>query len=52
LFPFLHQIEGLPQAGYWVYSGVTVVAGIIAAFLIRRRSDFQYEAEYLAQQAG
>lgn len=36
-FPFLHQIEGEPQTAYWVYAGVNVVFGLIAAYLIKRR---------------
>jgi membrane protease YdiL (CAAX protease family) len=52
LFPFLHQVEGKPQTAYWVYAGVTVVAGIIAAIIIHRRTGFQHRVEYAAQQAG
>lgn len=47
LFPFLHQIEGQPQTAYWVYVGVTVVAGLISAFFIRRRSVVQRADEQL-----
>lgn len=52
LFPFLHQVEGKAQTAYWVYAGVTVVAGIIAAFIIHRRTGFQHRIEYGTQQAG
>ena len=38
LFPFLHEIEGQPETAYWVYAGVTVVAGIIAGVLIQRKT--------------
>lgn len=38
LLPFLHELEGEPQTAYWVFAGVTVVAGLIAAFIIRRRA--------------
>jgi len=41
LFPFLHQLEGVPQTGYWVFAGVSFLAGLVAAYLIRRRSDIQ-----------
>ncbi len=36
LFPFLHEMEGIPQHAYWVYAGVTVVTGLIAAYFIQR----------------
>lgn len=38
LFPFLHEIEGKPQTAYWVYAGVNVFAGLIAAYFIQKRS--------------
>ena len=41
LFPFLHQIEGKPQTAYWVYAGVNVLAGLIAAYFIKKRSSVQ-----------
>lgn len=50
LFPFLHQVEGEPQTAYWIYAGVTVAAGLIAAFIIRRRRDTQDLKEKLVQQ--
>lgn len=36
LFPFLHEIDGKPQTAYWVFSGVNVLAGLIAAVLMEK----------------
>lgn len=36
ILPFLHQIEGKPETAYWVYTGVSVLAGLIAAYFISR----------------
>jgi len=40
-FPVLHMIPGEPETAFWVYAGVNVVAGLIAAYLIRRRTKNQ-----------
>lgn len=37
LFPFLHQLEGVPQTGFWVFAVVSALAGLIAALLIQRQ---------------
>jgi len=52
VFPFLHQIEGEPQTAFWVYAGVTVVAGLIAAYLIHRRNVSQIASVKLARQSS
>lgn len=41
LFPFLHMIEGKPETAYWVYAGVNVLAGLIAAYFIKKRFGVQ-----------
>lgn len=40
-FPVLHMIPGEPETAYWVFAGVNVVGGLIAAYFIRRRADLQ-----------
>jgi membrane protease YdiL (CAAX protease family) len=37
LFPYLHMIPGKPETAFWLYAGVNVVAGVIAAYIIWRR---------------
>ena len=39
LFPFLHQLDGVPQTGYWVFAVVSALAGLIAAYLIKRQQN-------------
>jgi len=46
LYPFLHQIEGKPETAYWVYAGVNILAGLIAAYFIRKRSDTKENVEF------
>lgn len=41
LFPFLHQIEGKPETAYWVYAGVNILAGLIAAYFIQKRPQYK-----------
>lgn len=45
LYPFLHQIAGKPETAYWVYAGVNVLAGLIAAYFIQKRSSLQKSFE-------
>lgn len=37
LFPFLHQLDGVPQTGFWVFAVVSALAGLIAVYLIKRQ---------------
>jgi hypothetical protein len=37
LFPFLHQLDGVPQTGFWVFAVASAFAGLIAALLIKNR---------------
>ena len=39
LFPFLHQLDGVPQTGFWIFAVASAFAGLIAAFLIKRQED-------------
>jgi membrane protease YdiL (CAAX protease family) len=39
LFPFLHLTEGKPQTAYWLYAGANVLAAVIAAYYIQRRTE-------------
>jgi len=45
LYPFLHQIEGKSETAYWVYAVVNILAGLIAAYFIRKRSNLQESFE-------
>jgi membrane protease YdiL (CAAX protease family) len=36
LFPFLHQLDGVPQTGVWVWAAVSAFSGLIAALLINQ----------------
>jgi membrane protease YdiL (CAAX protease family) len=38
LLPFLHGIEGKPEQAYWIYAAVNLVAGLIFAFVLTKRS--------------
>ena len=35
-FPIFHMIPGKPETAYWIYSGVNILAAMIAAYLIRK----------------
>jgi membrane protease YdiL (CAAX protease family) len=35
-FPVLHMIPGKPETAYWIYAGVNILAGMIAAYYIRK----------------
>ena len=35
-FPVFHMIPGKPETAYWIYTGVNILAGMIAAYLIRK----------------
>ena len=35
-FPVFHLIPGKPETAYWIYAGLNILAGIIAAYLIRK----------------
>lgn len=35
-FPVFHMIPGKPETAYWIYSGVNILAAMIAAYLIRK----------------
>lgn len=35
-FPVFHMIPGKPETAYWIYAGLNVLAGMIAAYLIRK----------------
>ena len=39
LFPFLHQLEGVPQTGFWVFAVVSAVAGLIATLLMTKKEN-------------
>jgi len=38
LFPFLHQLEDVPQTGFWVFAVVSALAGLVAAYLIKKQT--------------
>ncbi len=40
LFPFLHQLDGVPQTGFWVFAVASAFAGLIAAYLIKKQKKY------------
>ena len=35
-FPIFHMIPGKPETAYWIYSGVNILAGMVAAYFLRK----------------
>lgn len=46
-FPYLHMMAGKPETAFWVFAGANVLAGLVAAYIIRRRRSVHYGTEYL-----
>lgn len=42
LLPSFHMIDAKPETAYWVFAGVNIIAGLVAAYLIYRRREPSY----------